>query len=72
VFLNSPAHDHSSHNADAFRYLSLSWKYQQPTQPDSPLVDRLMSGNINNMNFKQLREQHFDKRRAEREWASLT
>ena len=72
VFLTSPAHDHSSHNADAFRYLSLSWKYQHPAQPDSPLIDRLLQTSISHMNFGQLREKHFAKRRSDREWSSLS
>ena len=68
VFLSSPAHDHSSHDADAFRYLSLSWKYRHPKQADSPLIDRLMQSGVGRMSFGDLKNAHLTKRKAAREF----
>ncbi len=58
VFLNSPAHDQSSHDADAFRYLSLSWK--QPRQK-GPIMDRSEPDRTSAMSFGALKKKHFDK-----------
>lgn len=70
VFLANPEHDWSSHDADAFRYLSLSWKFARPTQPDSPLADKLRAGNPTTQTFGTLMQQHFRRKRAQREWAT--
>lgn len=69
IFLANPEHDWSSHDADAFRYLSLSWKFARPTQPDSPLMDKLLTGDPAKQPFGQLLQRHFRKKRAQREWA---
>jgi phage terminase large subunit len=67
VFLANPAHDWSSHDADAFRYLSLSWKFQRPDQPDSPLMDKLTAGNPTRQTFGELLKRHLNRKRNERE-----
>lgn len=67
VFLANPSHDWSSHDADAFRYLSLSWKFKRPDQPDSPLIDKLMAGNPTRQTFGELLKLHFNRKRNERE-----
>lgn len=66
-FADTPDHDWSSHDADAFRYLSLSWKRTDAKQPDSPLMDKLVAMNPSAQSFKALREQHFASKRAQRE-----
>lgn len=70
VFGTSPEHDWSSHDADAFRYLSLSWKFVNPKQPDSPLMDKLLKANVDQFTFGQMTKRHFARRREQREWAS--
>ena len=70
VFLQTPAHDASSHDADAFRYLSLSWRYQSVKHTDSPIVDRLLTNNVRSRTLGALREAHLAKRQQEREWAT--
>jgi hypothetical protein len=67
VFQDSPAHDWASHDADAFRYLSLSWKRTDAAKPESPLIDRLLARSPNRLAFKVLREQHFKSRKQTRE-----
>lgn len=67
IFLDTPKHDWASHDADAWRTLSLTWKFRNPRQPESPLVDRLMAMNPAAQTFGQLRDRHFAKRRAERQ-----
>lgn len=63
MFGTEPEHDWSSHDADAFRYQSLSWKMRDPEQPDSPLVDKLLARNPDAMSFGNLKSQHFAKRK---------
>ena len=69
MFLDVPEHDASSHDADAWRTLSLTWKYKEPKQADSPLADRLDKGNPATQTFGQLKQKHFLKKRNEREMA---
>lgn len=70
MFLDHPEHDWSSHDADAFRYLSLSWKFKHPTQPESPLVDRLLTNNPTSQTFGVMKKAHLAKRKAARQWAT--
>ena len=58
VFTTEPAHDWSSHDSDAFRYLSLSWKFRDATKADSPLMDKLLASNPALQTFGRLKEQH--------------
>ncbi|MGL5937059.1 MAG: hypothetical protein ACRCZI_15720 [Cetobacterium sp.] len=67
VFMTEPEHDWSSHDADAFRYLSLSWKMRDPLPEDLPLAQRLLAQNPGAMNFGSLKAQHFSKMRKLRE-----
>ena len=64
-FSNVPVHDWSSHAADSFRYLSLSWKHPK-TKEELPPRD-LMKGSINNVSFGELKKQHFKRMAAKRE-----
>lgn len=67
VFKDSPEHDWSSHDADAFRYLSLSWKRTDTAKPESPLVDTLLASNPNVLAFGSLKAQHFARMRRQRD-----
>ena len=71
MFLDNPSHDWSSHDADAFRYLALSWKFQQPKVTEATELERIMRNNPVGMTFGQLREQHFSRRKALREWSNV-
>lgn len=69
IFLDVPDHDASSHDADAWRTLSLTWKFARPEQPDSPLVDKLMRGNPVGQTLGALRQRLLDRKRMERDYA---
>lgn len=69
-YSHEPVHDWSSHDADMFRYLSLSWKFTKESAPDSPLVDKLLAGSVQQQTFGALKQRHFDRKRQIREWAS--
>lgn len=67
-FVDAPAHDWSSHGADAFRYLSLSWKYPKEAEgPEAPLADRLMAGNPVTQTFGKIKDQLFKRKARLRE-----
>ncbi len=66
-FTDHPIHDWSSHSADGFSILSLTWKFPKEKQPDSPLMERIQSHDIHKLNFGQLKKQHFSRKQAERE-----
>lgn len=68
VFRDTPEHDWASHDADAFRYLSLSWTFREPAKTDSPLMDRLLAANPVRQTMGAYREAHFRKKRQAREW----
>ena len=68
MFLDNPEHDWSSHDADAFRYLALSWKFHPQKQEETDLQKQAKASPLG-MTMGQLREQHFKKRRQAREWA---
>lgn len=70
-FEDAPYHDWSSHAADAFRYLSLSWKFARPEQPDSPLADRLAAQNVRGWTFGEWKSKYFAGRRQAREEAGV-
>jgi hypothetical protein len=64
VFCDTPAHDWSSHDSDAFRYLSLSWKEQRKTK--APVPDDVLKGNPITQTIMQMRDKHFKQRKRER------
>ena len=45
VFREKPRHDSSSHCADAFRMLALSWKENKPKKPEKEPVFHIKAGN---------------------------
>ena len=67
MFVDQPAHDWASHDADAFRYLSLAWTVPKTSTPDPPLMDRLLASNPSGMAFGTLKDRLFTRKRRERE-----
>lgn len=68
VFRDTPEHDWSSHDADAFRYLSLSWKFANPAQPGKGLQATLLEQDETKHTFGRFKAAYFAKRRRERAW----
>ena len=66
VYRDVPEHDWASHDADAWRYLSLTWTFRAPDQPDSPLIDKLLDYRTKQLTLGHIRQQHFDKRHNQR------
>ena len=67
IFASEPLHDWSSHAADAWRYLSLSWKIPSIRPDYSPKEALLMIGRASgNMTYDQLLAGHFENKRRER------
>jgi hypothetical protein len=66
---DNPVHDWSSHGADAFRYLSLSWKTSKAQIPEPPLIDQMMNGNPIKERWGSFIKRHLERKRAQREYA---
>ena len=66
IFLDVPVHDWSSHDADAFRGLALSWKAQRAGVAARPFSERLLSGNPVAQTMGWYRERLFKRRQRER------
>lgn len=70
MFTTAPEHDWSSHDADAFRYLSLSWRMPDSKQPDAPFDSKvLVASNPDQQTFGQIKAQHFRRKQRERAWS---
>jgi len=66
TFSVQPVHDEHSHAADAFRYLSLTWRQSKSQVPEMTASEKLHKGNITQMNFGSLKKEFLAKKRAER------
>lgn len=66
IFLDNPVHDWCSHPADAWRSVALTWKFKKPTDPESPLEERLLKASPTEDTFGRLKEKHLRRRREER------
>ena len=67
IFLDNPKHNWASHPADAWRYLSLSWKIPKDAPPDSDnLISLGTEHSITSQSFGKLKERHFRRKKAER------
>jgi hypothetical protein len=67
MYLDHPEHDWSSHPADGWRYLSLSWKPAKIMHPEpgpQPI-------SIQRPTWGQMVERHFERRKHQREWSGL-
>jgi len=67
TFTTAPEHDWSSHDADAWRYLSLSWKMRENGAPEPTFMQKLLAANPGEQTFGQLKAQHFRAKRLQRE-----
>ena len=68
IFVDVPEHDESSHDADAWRTLSLTWKHPKPDKGDpATLQDRLLQGSIGQQTMGDIRRRLFLKKRNQRE-----
>ena len=67
MYLDHPVHDWASHGADAWRYLSLSWRPAKAlAPPEAPwTID------TRGLTMGQLRDRHFTRRKREREWGRI-
>ena len=68
TFSTTPVHDEHSHPADAFIVLGQTWRQAKIAYPEPSDYEKLMAGNITNIKFGQMKKQHFEKMRREREW----
>lgn len=63
IFVDSPKHDWASHDADAFRYLSLSWKIpKNPKSEESIIIGQQHS--ITKQSFGHMKKQHFNRMKS--------
>lgn len=69
-FSDEPVHDDNSHAADAFRYLSITWKQSSNIEVEPSLIQRLNKGNVTSVDFGTLKKAHFAKKRREREYGN--
>lgn len=65
-FSEDAVHDGSSHDADAWRYLSLTWKESGKKQVILSSNQQLINGNIIGMSFGDMTKQHFKNKKQER------
>ena len=66
VYSTTPVHDQHSHPADAFRYLSLTWRQSKMAFPSPTDEEKLYAGNVTNISFGAMKKEHFRKKRLER------
>lgn len=65
-FTDQPKHDFSSHDADAWRELSLVWVEEKIPGSTVDLDTALKKGSVSGMTFGQFVKAHLDKKRLER------
>lgn len=68
TFSDEPVHDEHSHPADGFRYLSLSWKFSKDKAQEMTQSEKFVKGNVVGINFGQMKQLHFRRKRAERDY----
>jgi phage terminase large subunit len=70
MFVDVPAHDASSHDADGWRTFSVVWKIPKPEDgPQAPLEERLHAGNPVKQTFGNLKKKHFARKASQRAMA---
>ena len=67
MFSKEPVHDMHSHAADAWRYLSLTWKMSKQTQIILSPEQKLIENSIGNLTMGALRKEHLKKMRIARQ-----
>ncbi len=71
IFLDNPVHDWASHDADAWRTLSTTWKFSKAAKPESVIEDLKAPQGFRGPTIGTYIKQHLAKQRLAREWASL-
>lgn len=66
VFSSTPVHDQHSHAADAWRYLSLTWREAKAIAPAISQNQKFHDGNVTQINFGAMKKLHFQQKRNER------
>ena len=66
IFTDSPMHDWTSHGADAFRYMALSWRNPKVHEATTSAHDKLLQTNVVGMNFGKLKKDHLAKMKNRR------
>ena len=68
MFKDTPQHDWSSHDADAWRSVALSWKLPRVADgPEAEPQDLLMKKSVNAISFGSLKNDHLRKMKEKRE-----
>ena len=67
VFSSTPKHDGSSHAADGFRTVAVSWRKAKAQSREIGPLEKMMSGNVTMLNFGQIKDAHLRRMRAARE-----
>lgn len=70
VFSMNPCHDASSHAADGWRTVAVTWKYLDAKQPGVGWHEKLTHSGIRHDTFGDLKKRHLSKARAAREEAA--
>ena len=71
-FSDHPEHNWASHDSDAWRTLSLTWKVTKLPRGQKRIEDRLRESSIERLTFGQLKAQHLAKMRSKRAAESYT
>ena len=66
MFTDSPFHDHTSHGADAFRYLAMSWRNPKTQEATQSFEQKLMTGALAEMTFGKIKQQHLSRMKSKR------
>jgi hypothetical protein len=67
VFSPTPKHDWASHGADAWRTVSVSWRFEsQGRAPERGLEDGLLASNREQMTFGVAKKAFLNRKRLER------
>jgi len=66
MFTDSPFHDHTSHGADAFRYLAMSWRNPKTQEATQSFEKKLMTGALAEMTFGKIKQQHLSRMKSKR------
>jgi hypothetical protein len=66
IFTDQPFHDNTSHGADAFRYLAMSWRNPRTQEATQSFEQQLMTGSLAQMTFGKLKQQHLKSMKSKR------
>ena len=64
TYSSEPEHDRSSHAADGWRSVAVTWRRSKASMPEMGFQQKLIAGNVIGMNFGQLKNEHLRRMRA--------